>query len=95
MTQLPSPSGSKFHLDNGNSKIMGVCSGIANYTGWTALVSNSSDPLGNQGGHRGAGHPRRNALRRLSAADELRGLPVDGQRPKPLISVEFETRKSI
>jgi phage shock protein C len=36
MTQLPSPSGNKFQLDKGNGKIMGVCSGIANYTGWDA-----------------------------------------------------------
>ena len=30
--------GKKFELDRGNGKFMGVCAGIANYTGWDATL---------------------------------------------------------
>ena len=30
--------GNKFHLDKRNGKLMGVCAGIADYTGWDVTL---------------------------------------------------------
>ncbi len=35
-----------FHLDKANGKFMGVCSGIANYTGWDANLVRIAFALG-------------------------------------------------
>ncbi|MFP5395175.1 MAG: PspC domain-containing protein [Alphaproteobacteria bacterium] len=39
-------SSRSFRLDKGNGKFMGVCSGIANYTGWDANLVRIGFALG-------------------------------------------------
>ncbi len=44
--QADMTSSRKFHLDKANGKFMGVCSGIANYTGWDANLIRIAFALG-------------------------------------------------
>ena len=38
--------GNKFHLDKRNGKLMGVCAGIAEYTGWDVTLVRVGTILG-------------------------------------------------